>query len=141
MKIIILQILDSTRNHIGSVVHGMPYQENFWFWIALAESFAIVYLFLISLKYKRKKQVDFDEQLIVDSKRSAVDMGNVLNSIYQSKALYDKLKIKCHPDRFTDKETNIIADQLFQEITKNKRNYNKLLDLKQLAEQKLNLKI
>ena len=138
MILTILQIHDSTH-HITSVIKDTPFKENIWFWIALAEAIAL--LLLMNLKYKRKNESGLDEQLIIDSKKFDVDMGNVLNSIYQSKALYDKLKIKCHPDRFTDKELNITADQIFQEITKNKRNYSKLLELKNLAEEKLKIKI
>ena len=138
MILTVLQIHDTTHQ-IASGIKYTPYKQNVWFWIALAEALAL--LLLINLKYKRKNETEFDEQLITDSKKSDVDMGNVLKSIYQSKALYDKLKIICHPDRFTDKELNITADQIFQEITKNKRNYSKLFELKNLAEQKLNIKI
>jgi hypothetical protein len=50
------------------------------------------------------------------------------------------LKVKCHPDRFaTDAEKNVIAENIFQEITKNKTNVKRLIELKEEAKQKLNI--
>ena len=64
------------------------------------------------------------------------DMPNELDFIQ----LYDELKVKCHPDRFpTDKEKNTIAENIFQEISKNKNNVKRLLELKEEASQKLNI--
>ena len=45
-----------------------------------------------------------------------VDFDNVINSSFAAKELYDKLKVKCHPDRFTDADLNKEATRLFQEI-------------------------
>ena len=65
-----------------------------------------------------------------------------MNSAFLSAELYDKLKVRCHPDRFAlDEEKQIIAEDIFQRISKNKANYKILLQLKQEAEEKLNIKI
>ena len=54
--------------------------------------------------------------------------------------MYDELKVKCHPDLFsTDKEKNLIAENLFQEITKNQTNAKRLIELKEEAKQKLDI--
>jgi len=53
------------------------------------------------------------------SLKQDIDFDNIINSSFNSLELYDKLKVKCHPDRFPkDKEINIIAENLFQEITR-----------------------
>ena len=68
-------------------------------------------------------------------------MDNVVNSMFLCQPLYDKLKKKCHPDRFLDKEKNIIATGIFAKIVENKYNYQELLSVKKEAESKLNIKI
>jgi hypothetical protein len=134
----LLQAKD-TSYRIEHIVQYPLLKQNVWFWIALGE--LLVIIFLIILKFKRKKVLEFNDQILNESKKADVDMGNIVDSIYHSKSLYDKLKAKCHPDRFTDSELNIIADRIFQEITQNKRNYKKLLELKSFAEKELNIKI
>ena len=49
---------------------------------------------------------------------SDVAMDNVINSIFNSKPLYDELKIKCHPDLFIDPNQKEKAQLLFQELQK-----------------------
>jgi len=134
----ILQIQDSAviANKVGlinSTIH------NFWFWISMVELVILLVVFLI--KTSKNNAVKYDESILTDSKKTDVDMVNVVNSMYKSKALYDKLKVKCHPDRFPNSELNKIADELFQEITKHQRNYNRLVELKDIAEDKLNIQI
>jgi len=69
-----------------------------------------------------------------------VDFDNIIISSFNSTALYNELKVKCHPDRFaTDEEKTIIAENIFQEISKNKTNMKKLLELKEEAKMKLNV--
>jgi hypothetical protein len=134
----ILQIQDSAvkANKIGSIY---TITNDLWFWISILE-FTIL-LFLLFIKNNKNKSVKYDENILTEYKKTDIDMGNVVNSMYQSRALYDKLKVKCHPDRFSNSELNKTADELFKEITKHQRNYNKLLELKVIAENKLNIKI
>ena len=69
-------------------------------------------------------------------------MNNVIQSIFNAEALYDKLKIKCHPDRFVNDDLLMKkADDIFKEISDNKRNYNRLKELADIAEKDLNIKL
>lgn len=110
---------------------------NFWFWIALIELLIIIYFIF----FKKKNTVlSAKEQFKKDSKEGEIDFGNIINSSFHVKPLYDELKVKCHPDKFpNDTEKNKIALDLFQEISKNKTDYKKLIELKELAKDKLNI--
>lgn len=57
------------------------------------------------------------------------EMTNVVNSMFLCSPIYDKLKVKCHPDRFIDEKQKVIAQDLFQELQENKYNYKKLLEI------------
>lgn len=57
------------------------------------------------------------------------EMTNVVNSMFLCSPIYDKLKVKCHPDRFIDEKQKVIAQDLFQELQENKYNYEKLLEI------------
>ena len=108
---------------------------NYWMWIAILE---LVIIFL--LIFFRKKPDSKKEQFKREAKQGDIDFGNIINSSFHVKPLYDELKVKCHPDRFpNDIEKNKIALTIFQEISKNKTNYKKLIELKELAKQKLNI--
>lgn len=62
-------------------------------------------------------------------------MDNVVFSMFNSKPLYDELKAKCHPDRYLSPEKNAEALFLFQELQKNKNNYEEMLKLKPKIEE------
>ena len=110
---------------------------NWWMWLAIAE-FGIIALLILKGKVKTKetaKQKFKNESLGQD-----IDFNNIINSSFNSIQLYDELKVKCHPDKFpTNKDKNRIAVAIFQEITKNKTNIKRLLELKEEAIQKLNI--
>jgi len=73
---------------------------------------------------------------------NSIDFDNIINSSFNSNEVYNELKVKCHPDRFpNDDVKNTIAENLFQEITKNKNNIKRLLELKEKAKQELNINI
>ena len=113
--------------------------NNFWMWFALLELFIIFYLIFIIIKKESKKESE-KEKFKQEAMEGDIDFDNIINSSFHVKPLYDELKVKCHPDRFpNDKEKNEIALNLFQEISKNKTNYKKLIELKELAKQKLNI--
>ena len=110
---------------------------NWWMWLAIVELGIIAYLIL---KEKLKSKVTAKQQFKTESLKQDIDFNNIINSSFNSIKLYDELKVKCHPDRFpTDREKNIIAENLFQEISKNKTNVKRLLELKEEAIQKLNI--
>lgn len=122
------QVISKTDNEIIS-------SHNIWMWIAVIELILIIYLIL-----SRKKPESARVQFKREAKTGDIDFGNIINSSFHVKPLYDELKVKCHPDRFPDDvEKNQIALELYQEISKNKTNYKKLIELKELAKQKLSI--
>ena len=60
-----------------------------------------------------------------------IDFSNVVSSSLLAKSLYDELKKICHPDRFTNEHDVKKANEIFQLVTQNKGDYNKLLSLKE----------
>lgn len=110
---------------------------NWWMWLAVAE-FGIIAILLLKEQLKPK---DTERQRFKsESLKQKIDFENIINSSFNSIQLYDELKVKCHPDRFpTDKEKCIIAENLFQEISKNKNNVKRLVELKEEAIKKLNV--
>jgi|LSQX01.1.fsa_nt_gb LPXTG-motif cell wall-anchored protein len=124
----IISDVSSTNNESVSI----------WLWIALIELLIIIFLLFLR---KRKKELSKKELFRKDSKEQKIDFDNIINSSFHAQSLYDELIIRCHPDRFpTDFEKNKIALELFQEITENKTDYKKLIELRELAEVKLNIK-
>lgn len=112
---------------------------NGWTVVAGVEFLLIVLLLVLR---RRNLSEDKKRALKREIVSEEVDFGNILDSAFNSGVLYDKLKVKCHPDLFvSDEEKTAIANELFQEITKNKNNIKKLHELRIMAEQKLNIKI
>ena len=112
-------------------------QTNWWMWLAIAEFGIIAFLIL---REQLKPKDTAKQRFKNESLKQEIDFGNIINSSFNSIQLYDELKVKCHPDRFpTDKEKNSIAENIFQEISKNKNNVKRLLELKEEAIQKLNI--
>lgn len=110
---------------------------NWWLWIAIIEFVLIIFLVI---KPKIKPKDTIKQKFKKESLKEEIDFNNIINSSFNSKQLFDELKVKCHPDRFaTDKEKNLIADKLFQEITENQNNAKRLIELKEEAKQKLNI--
>ncbi|RCW91317.1 molecular chaperone DnaJ [Winogradskyella arenosi] len=115
---------------------------SIWFWLAIIECIIIIYL-VFKLK-KRNVNLDFadiSKDKLNSVKSSSIDMGNVMNSINSSRGLYKNLSRLCHPDRFINSEKQELAESIFQEITKHKRNFQKLSELKQRAKEELEIKM
>jgi hypothetical protein len=110
---------------------------NWWMWLAIAE-FGIIAFLILREKFRPKETTK--QRFKNESLKQEIDFNNIINSSFNSIQLYDELKAKCHPDLFfTDKDKNAIAENLFKEITKNKTNVKRLLELKKEAIQKLNI--
>lgn len=77
--------------------------------------------------FKTSERDKIREQILEDK----IDFGNVVSSSLLAKSLYDELKKVCHPDRFLNEHDIIKANELFQSVTQNKGDYNKLLSLKE----------
>lgn len=129
------------QTQVLDVVNKVPSSSSFandvWFWIALAEFLLILAFIYKMLKKENYLKSEFKKKVMTEGN---IDFSNTMMSAFHSKELYDKLKVKCHPDRFTqDPKLNSIATTLFQQIVENKNNYNKLLELKEQSETLLNL--
>jgi len=124
-------------NQVITKASEAPNNTNWWMWLAVAE-FGVIAILILREKIRPK---DTSKQRFKEeSLRQSIDFGNIINSSFNSIQLYDELKVKCHPDRFPlDKEKNLMAENLFQEISKNKNNVKRLLELKEEAKQKLNI--
>lgn len=77
--------------------------------------------------FKTSERDKIREQILIEE----IDFGNVVSSSLLAKSLYDELKKVCHPDRFLNKQDIIKANEIFQLVTQNKGDYNKLLSLKE----------
>jgi hypothetical protein len=110
---------------------------NWWFWISIIE-FVIITFLILKLKLKLKESAK--KRFKKESLKEEIDFDNIINSSFNSIQLFNELKTKCHPDRFPkDEEKNIIANNIFKEISKNKNNVRRLLEIKEEAIQKLNI--
>ena len=114
--------------------------NSIWFWIAVVELILIIFL-IYKLKTKKNKSElsDLETKEIEDSKDNSIDMDNLMKSIHNSRSLYKELSKKCHPDRFINNPLQKNAEEIFQEITKNERNFEKLSKLKERAINELNI--
>ena len=65
-------------------------------------------------------------------------MTNVVNSMFLCQPLYDKLKSKCHPDRFVETIQKEKAEVLFKELQKYRYNIEKLNEIAPLIEELYN---
>ncbi len=130
-------IQDTLQNLVQTTSNQSVETINYWIWIAIIEFVIIIFLII-----KNKSKIKGSRaQQIADAKSSKIDFGNIINSSFNAQAIYDELKKQYHPDKFTDPQKNAIATTLFQEITKNKHNQKKLLELKERAENELGIQI
>jgi len=139
MKNILLQAKqDSVVNETIANTDSTTF--SIWFWIALIEfNFILFLLFELNKKGNDLKFGDLSKDKIRTAKKSAVDMDNLMNSINGSKELYKELSRSCHPDRFINSDKQKVAEEIFQEISKNKRDFKKLTELKERAITELNI--
>ncbi len=107
----------------------MSQATSVWLWVAVMELLVILYLINLLMRRDRKKRKEVKDKL----KSGHIDFENTINSAFNSKPLYDKLKVLCHPDRFASTPLEREANAIFQEIQVNRYDYSKLMDLKDLA--------
>jgi hypothetical protein len=114
--------------------------DNTFFWISIIEFLIIIYL-VIRPKGKNQDLTfsDLPKDKIRNAKSSTIDMDNLMNSINGSRDLYKDLSKVCHPDRFINTEKHKVAEEIFQEISKDKRNFEKLLSHKERAKKDLDI--
>jgi flagellar biosynthesis/type III secretory pathway M-ring protein FliF/YscJ len=145
MKDTLQQIKDtiqsSSHNGMSELATKESESFNWWMIIAVVELLLILFLLLRLKKVHRENSLQndgFDE--LRKAKSQDIDMTNLMNSINSSRDLYKELSKKCHPDRFQDETLKNKAENLFQDISKNKRNYGRLLELKEKAMKELDVK-
>ena len=110
---------------------------DWWMWIAIAE-FVILLILVLSIKSLPKNERL--QRFKNESMNHEIDFNNTISSAFHAEELYDELKVKCHPDRFPmNPEKSRTAEMFFQEITKNKHNMKRLLELKEQAKHELNI--
>lgn len=113
---------------------------DWWMWAAVAEAVIIVLLLFILLS--RSKPDSSKRRFREEAIDGEIDFDNIIDSSFNAAALYDRLKVRCHPDRFApDEEKCRAAETLFQEMTKNKTDIKRLLELKDETERTLNIKL
>lgn len=139
MKTILLQITKDSLD-ILSTGNAINFQSSIWIWIAIIEF--LIILFLIFKLNKVNNNLAFNDLTKKDikkSQKSRIDMDNLMNSINSSRDLYKTLSKKCHPDRFVNTAKQDLAENIFQEISRNKRDFEKLNKIKLRAEKELNI--
>ena len=115
--------------------------HSIWFWLALAELLIIIYLaYKVINRKKNQTFSDFTLDNFTKSRNANIDMNNLMDDINQSRDLYKKLSSLCHPDRFVNTAKEYISEEIFQEISKNKRNFEELTRLKERAIKELDIK-
>ncbi|MBQ8531174.1 MAG: hypothetical protein IJ430_08455 [Parabacteroides sp.] len=129
------QVVDTLTNTVNTTAKVSQTESYQWvYWLGGAIAIALVSYGIVrrrSSKYFQLKQ---------KMKSEPVDFNGVINNAFYSQELYDMLKKKCHPDRFS---TNPIleekATKIFALIVENKYNYKALSLLKSRAEKELNI--
>lgn len=117
-----------------------PFFYSYLFWIVIIQFLIIVFLiYKIKSKDKITELSNFEIKNITDSKNNLIDMDNLMSSIHNAKQLYKKLAKKCHPDRFVNDPKQKNAEEIFQEISKNERNFENLSVLKLRAIKELDI--
>jgi len=114
---------------------------NIWHYIAFGEFLIILSLVFYIIYLKRRQTLSKFEKEILEAKNTDIDMDDLMLSINKSRELYKELSRKCHPDQHMNSEFQKEIEELFQEITKNKRNFQELVKLKDIAANKYNIKM
>ena len=126
---------------VSEFINSLFLPSTVWFWITVFQF--ILILFLSFKLLRNKKNLDFSDIGKGNLKKSQeleIDMGKLMNSINNSSDLYKELSRKCHPDRFVNSPNQELAQEIFQEIARHKRNHEKLIALRDRAISELNLR-
>jgi sensor domain CHASE-containing protein len=115
--------------------------QSIWFWLAVTE-FVIIIILVFRHRRKNEESTHLSEvskERLREIRRKTVDMDSLMKSINGSRDLYKELSRSCHPDRFVNTDQHEIAEALFQDVSKYKRDYTRLLALKERASIELNI--
>jgi hypothetical protein len=114
--------------------------NSVFIWIAILELVLIIFL-IFKLKSKKNKLAlsELERDTVKSAKSTKIDMDSLMNSINSSRSLYKELSRKCHPDKFMNDPKQKIAEEIFQEISRYERNFDKLNLIKTRAINELNI--
>ncbi len=99
-----------------------------------------ILLLLNNVSLRRRLQQLTSKRSELDiAKSSTVDMDSLLGSINHAGPLYKELSRLCHPDRFVGTSNESIAQRIFQDISANRRKFDKLVLLAREAETELSV--
>jgi hypothetical protein len=114
--------------------------NSVFMWIAILELVLIIFL-IFKLKSKKNKLAlsELERDTVKSAKSTKIDMDSLMNSINSSRSLYKELSRKCHPDKFMNDPKQKIAEEIFQEISRYERNFDKLNLIKTRAINELNI--
>jgi hypothetical protein len=115
--------------------------SNIWLYLAFREFLIILFLIIYINHLKRKQTVTKFEKEILEAKDGDINMADLMLSINKSRELYKELSRKCHPDKHIESLFQKEIEELFQEITENKRNFQELVKLKEIAINKFNINL
>lgn len=139
MNYIILPFIGRTvaSDSLSTIEKGVATSHtNVWMWIAFTELLIIVILIIVGIR-RPKFEGKMDLRKTAEGE---VNFGNLINSSFNARELYEELIRKCHPDRFpNDPDKCRIANEIFQEISKNRHNLKRLHELKSEATDKLGI--
>lgn len=131
--------MDTLQTIVKETGTSPAQSPDIWLLIALLELLIIIAL-LVRIFHTRRRKSEKEEMKAKILKEGDIDFGNIINSSFKAKDLYDELKKKCHPDLFsTNEELNAKATEIFALLVKNKHDYAALCQLKKRAEQELNI--
>ncbi len=112
-----------------------------WFWICIVQFVMMMILLYVQLKKRPAGNEKDDSVETKKAVKNEINMHALMDNITKSSKLYKQLSRKCHPDRFVNNPRQQIAEEIFKEITRRKRNYEKLTHLKNRAIRELNINI
>lgn len=103
---------------------------NWWKLAAIIEA-GVILLLIVFMTKKTSSPPSLEN-------KNEVNFDNIIQSSFHSEALYNKLKIKCHPDRFPlGTSENEMANELFQRLSFNRNNLEALKSLEVEIQEKL----
>lgn len=131
------QVMDTVTNAVNAATTNTPQGDSYqWaYWLGGILAAGVIALGLI--RHRNSEHY----RLIQKMKSETVDFDGVINSAFHSQKLYDELKKRVHPDRFsTQPELVDKATEIFALIVENKFNHKALCELKIRAEKELGVK-
>ena len=124
--------MNDTINAVQGIANSNS--VNIWLIIAIVEFLVILYFLFFykgSETEKRKKKKEVLEE-------GNLDFDNVIGGAFHSTDLYKKLIRQCHPDRFPNDDRKIaLANEIAQELSKNKYDMKKLKELEERIKEEL----